>query len=213
MTSTLSSSALGVAPDRAQLITEAVMDWRNAAPGGQPTPFDLLYLQQNPSFTGSHASFQEIEELLLVRGMTPDIFYGTWDRDDQVQPPRLMQRIGLRDCISLYSNGSLDVNATPLPVLIASGIPPDAAAAIVQQRRIQPFPNINTVRAFTQNMGPYAGRLTLGGASMFTIRATARPRSSGGVLTDLRRTVSALIKFTPPDSGTLFNIVRWYDRG
>jgi general secretion pathway protein K len=206
-------AALGVAPDQAQTITEAVVDWRTVAPGGQPTPFDMFYLQHNPSFTASHASFQEIEELLLVRGMTPEIFYGTWERDDRVQPPRLTQRIGLRDCVSVFSNGSLDVNTTPLPVLLASGIPPDAAAAVVQQRAVQPFATLAAVRTFTQGMGPSAGRLTIGGASIFSIRATARPRSGGGVLTDMKRSVAALVKFNPPDGSSAFHILRWYDRG
>jgi general secretion pathway protein K len=205
-------SALGAPPDQAQIVTEAVLDWRIAAPGNQPTPFDLFYLQHTPSFTATHTSFQEIEELLLVRGMTRDLFYGTWDRDDRLQPPRLTQRIGLRDCVSTYSNGTLDVNTTPVPVLIASGLPPEAAAAIAVQRRLQPFPNMAAVRAFTQGMGPASYRLTLGGASMFTIRATARPRLSGGGLSDMQRTVSALIKLSP-DTGALFHIVRWYDRG
>ncbi len=86
-------SALGVAQERAQAITEAVVDWRSVVPGGQPTPFDMFYSQQTPSFVSPHASFQEIEDLLLVRGVTPELFYGTWDRDESVQPPRLTQRI------------------------------------------------------------------------------------------------------------------------
>jgi general secretion pathway protein K len=205
-------SALNVPADQAQLITDAVIDWRSASPNGQPTPFDVFYLEHNPSFAARHASFQEVEELLLVRGITPELFYGTWDRDEQVQPPRLVQRLGLRDCVSVYSNGSLDVNTTPVPVLLASGIAPEAVAAIDQQRRAQPFPNMQVLRAFTQNMGPGAGRLSLGGVSMFTIRATARPRLPNGALSDMRRTVAALIKLQP-ETGGLFHIVRWYDRG
>jgi general secretion pathway protein K len=206
--------AIGVPEDRAELITAGIVDWRTPVPAGQATAFDAFYLSQNPSFMAHHSSFQDIEELLLVRGVTPDLFYGTWDRDDSVQPPRLVQRIGLRDCVSLYSNGSLDVNTTPLPVMLAAGIPADGAAAVVAQRRQQQFPNMLAVRAFTQNMGPYAGRLVVGGAgSMYTIRATARPRSADGVPSDMRRTVSALIKFTPPETGRVFDIVRWYDRG
>ena len=61
-------------------------------------------------------------------------------------------------------------------------------------------------------MGPVGGRLSLGGASMFTIRATSRPRLASGVLSDMRRTVAALIKLHP-EAGGLFHIVRWYDRG
>ncbi len=206
-------SALGVPPDRAQVITEAIIDWRTPVPNGQLTAFDEFYLQQNPSFASPHTSFQEIEDLLLVRGMTPDLFYGTWDRDDHVQPPRLTQRIGLRDCVSIYANGSLDVNTTPMPVLLAIGLAPDAAAAVVEQRRIQPFPNFQAVRAFTQSMGPAGAHLVMGGGSMFTLRATARPRSASGILSDLKRTVVALVKFAPPETGQLFHIVRWYDRG
>ena len=132
---------------------------------------------------------------------------------ERVQPPRLTQRIGLRDCVSIYANGIFDVNSTPLPVMIAAGIPPEGAAAIAQQRAMQPFPNSLALRAFTQGMGPYASRLTVGGASMYTIRATARPRSAAGVLTDLKRTCAALIKLSPPDTGQMFHILRWYDRG
>ena len=206
-------SALGVEPDRAQLIASAIADWRTPLPVGQASPFDAFYLQQNPSFMAAHASFEEIEDLLLVRGMTPDLFYGTWERDDSLQPPRLTQRIGLRDCVSIYANGLLDVNTTPLPVLVASGLPLDAAEAVVQQRKVQPFTDLGALHAFTQNMGPNGRRLMLGGISIFTIRATARPRTPGGQLSDMRRTISALVKLSPPDSGELFQILRWYDRG
>jgi len=205
--------ALGVPADHAQELTEAIIDWRTPAPNGEPTPYDSFYLQQRPSFTASHTSFTEIEDLLAVRGMTPDLFYGTWERDDAVQPPRLTQRIGLRDCISVYSNGSLDVNTTPLPVLIAQGFPPEAAAELVAQRERQPFTNPVAIHNLAASLGPLATRLNFGGVSMYTIRATARPRAANGELSDLKRTVSVLIKFTPPESGTFLHIVRWYDRG
>jgi general secretion pathway protein K len=205
--------ALGLPQDQAEALTAAIIDWRTPTPNSQPSAMDQFYLQHNPSFLSAHTSLREIEELLLVRGMSPDLFYGTWDRDESVQPPRLRQRLGLRDCVSVYANGSLDVNYTPLPVMIATGIPPEAAAIIVQQRNTQPFPNPVVLRQFTKDMGPAAARLYVGGASMFTIRATARPRTPGGTLSDLKRSVSALIKLSPPDSGAPFHIVRWYDRG
>lgn len=206
-------TALSVPADRAQALTEAIVDWRSAAPGNEPTPFDMFYLQQNPSFVATHASFIEVEDLLAVRGMTPELFYGTWDRDESVQPARLVQRLGLRDCISTYSTGSLDVNTTPLPVFLAVGFPPDVAAALVQERTEHPVTNSAMVRAVAANLGPLGGRLIIGGVSMFTIRATAQPRTANGSLSDLKRSVSALIKFTPPETGVILHIVRWYDRG
>jgi hypothetical protein len=51
---------------------------------------------------------------------------------------------------------------------------------------------------------------------MYTLRATARLRRSDGTLSDLRRTVGALVKFYFPGdrSGRPpgFDVVRWYDR-
>ena len=51
---------------------------------------------------------------------------------------------------------------------------------------------------------------------MFTLRATARMRQPDGKLSDLRRTVAALVKFyfpaTPRSTAIGFEVVRWYDR-
>jgi general secretion pathway protein K len=69
--------ALGIEPGRAQEITEAIDDWRRVPDGGT-SRFDGHYLSLTPSFQSPHASLQEIEELLLVQGVTPDIFYGTY---------------------------------------------------------------------------------------------------------------------------------------
>jgi hypothetical protein len=66
--------ALGVEPARAQEIALGIVDWRT--PGG--SLFDPYYLSLTPSFRASHASFQETEELLQVKGVTPEIYYGTY---------------------------------------------------------------------------------------------------------------------------------------
>jgi hypothetical protein len=51
---------------------------------------------------------------------------------------------------------------------------------------------------------------------MFTLRATARLRQPDGRLSDMRRTVAALVKRWDPDNklnkDSGFEIVRWYDR-
>ena len=69
---------LGVEPARAQEIAAAILDWRSPAPGDGASQFDQFYLSRNPSFRPRHASLEETEELLLVKGMTPDIYYGAW---------------------------------------------------------------------------------------------------------------------------------------
>ena len=67
-----------------------------------------------------------------------------------------------------------------------------------------------------ESLGPAGARLTLGGRSIFTLRATARLRQPDGKLSDLRRTVAALgrFNFSANNAGRTpgFEVLRWYDR-
>ncbi len=94
---------LGAAPERAREITAGILDWRTPQPLGEPTMFDQLYLSHNPSFRSRHASFEEIEELLLIQGMTPELFYGTYGHDAE---GRLTPHRALKDCVSVYGGTS-----------------------------------------------------------------------------------------------------------
>ena len=168
-----------------------------------------ILARRTPSFPGAQASFEEIEELLSLDGMTPDLYYGTYVRDTSVNPPQLVARGGLKDCVSVYGTaGPLDVNGAAPAAMAAMGVPPDAIDAVVAAR---PFHNAAQFAAFAQGAS-VAGKLRLGGNSIFTLRATARLRRPDGSLSDLRRIASALVKLQlgndPP-----YVILRWYDRG
>ena len=84
-------TALGEPEDRAGEIAAAIIDWRTPAAPEHESPFDAFYLDRSPSFLPRHASFTENEELLLVKEITPDLYYGT-SLDGS--------RAGLRDCVS-----------------------------------------------------------------------------------------------------------------
>jgi len=199
-------AALGVDPDRAAQIVAAIVDWRT--PGGM-TQFDAFYLALTPSFRARHASFEETEELMLVRGMTADLYYGGYDHDAEGQ---LIPHAGLKDCVSVFgTTNAFDVNTAQPAVLAAIGIPPDAVSAIVGRRRIQPFANAQEVGEFAPGGGPGFGRLRMGGNSIFTVRSTARILLPNGQLSDLRRTAAATVKFMPTGNEPKIQILRWYD--
>src|SRR5579864_3050879 len=129
--------AVGAPPGQAEAVVQGILDWRSPSPGGSFTQFDQHYLSVGPSFRARHASFQEIEELLLVQGVTPDLFYGSYTRDEQ---GKLVRHAALRDCLSVYgSKGPIDVNAAEPAVMQAIGISADVAAAIVARRRVTPI--------------------------------------------------------------------------
>jgi general secretion pathway protein K len=215
--------ALGVAPERAQEIAAAIDDWRKPAPQG--SPFDLYYSSLTPSFRPSHASFQEIEELLLVKGISPDIFYGTYVPGPEGTPegapegtpngdtdaPRLVARGGLADCLSVYGSGNqVDANTAVPAVLAAVGLAPDAIHALVARRRMAPLSDPE-LRAFLASIGAPAGRLRIGANSIVLLRATAQLRLADGRLSDLKRTVAAQVKYMPPQYNEPIDFLRWYD--
>lgn len=199
--------ALAVPEEQASGIVAAILDWRTPDPLHQ-SPFDAFYLSQSPSFLPRHASFQENEELLLVKGITPDLYFGAALDNSHA---------GLRDCVSVDSEGGgIDINTAQPATLIAIGLAPADVETIVQSRAQHPVLDFRQLAEITRELGPGGQRLGIGGASLFTLRATARLKQPDGRLSDLRRTVAALVKFWFPGNVQQhpagFEIVRWFDR-
>ena len=203
--------SFGAEPPRAEEIAAAIANWRSPAVPGVPSAFDLFYSSLNPSFQARHASFEEIEELMLVKGMTADIFYGTWARDAQ---GRLRPRGGLIECVSIYGSYSgYDINTAHPAVLALTGLSPDVIAGVVARRRVAPFRRPEELSPFVAGAGPGAQGLRIGGGPVYTVRATARLRLPDGRLSDMRRTVAAVVALTTPKlDGAVYRVLRWYDR-
>jgi general secretion pathway protein K len=200
--------ALGVDPVRAQAIVAGIVDWREPTPGGSFSGLDQFYMSLTPSFRARHASLEEIEELLLVRGVSPDLFYGSYSRDAD---GRFIPHDGLRDCLSVYGSlGELDVNSVAPEVMMAVGVAPETVAAIVALRKVQPIRNMAQLAAFSHG-GPGMARLGMLSGDIVTLRATAQLWLSNGQLSDVHRTVSAMVKLLGPDWDPPFHIMRWYD--
>jgi general secretion pathway protein K len=179
--------ALGVPQAAAGQIAMAIVDWRTPLGGAQALP-------AGPTFSPPHASFQQIEELMSVNGVTPDLFYG---RMEHAGDGRWIARAGLRDCLSVYSGSSAhDVNSVQPAVLAAEGLTPEAIAAVVTMRKQGPITR-ERLMSFAPNLGEMASSLTIGGGKILTLRATARIRSADGRLGELRRTSTLTILSEP----------------
>jgi general secretion pathway protein K len=200
-------AALSIPQDRAEQIVEGIVDWRSPSPGESFTRFDQHYLALNPSFRARHASFQEIEELLLIQGVTPDLFYGSYTRVEN----RLVPRPGLRDCLSVFgSNGPVDINTAHPSVLAALGIGPDVITEIVTKRKSVPFRKPEELGPY-QAGAPGARRLAIAPSSIATLISTARLNTGSGQFTDLKHSISAVVKFLGPEWDPPYHIMRWYD--
>jgi general secretion pathway protein K len=183
--------ALGVPGPHAAHVTAAIIDWRSPSPGGDISVFDRIYLGRAPSFRAPHASIEQIEELLSVHGITPELFHGRYDR---LPNGTLVARAGLRDCLSVYSgNTALDINSVEPEVMLAVGAPPSAVDMIVSNRRLAPISEAQFGVTSTL-LGSAAGRFRVGGDRIYTLRAFARPRRPDGRLSDLRRSASMTVQ-------------------
>lgn len=199
-------AALGVEPERAQAIMAGIAARKSGQSAGGP-------FSAGPTFPGGGASFQEIEELLTVPGVTPEIFYGTFvpDPNARTGEGRLIRRSGLVDCVSMFgSNGPWDASMADPAVLLALGAPPDGVQALVDERTRRPL-NEGRLNALKPMLGQAAGMVAIQGNSIYTIRATARLKLAGGAFSDIQRTVAAQVKFMPRDYDTWIHILRWYD--
>lgn len=181
---------------RAREITDGILDWRQGGPG---SPFDSFYLGLGPTFRARHASLEEIEELMSVRGVTPELFYGNFVAGPQGE---LYARGGLRDCLSVWgSTTTFDVNGASPALLEAMGLSAAEAQLIVNRRVAKPFETMTEV----QELGVRIGRLRVGqtvgapagrnAGPMWTMRATARLRRPDGTYSDVIRSASATVKY------------------
>jgi hypothetical protein len=161
----------------------AILDWRTPiAPG-----FALA-----STFWVRHASFEQIEELQLVPGVTPDLYFGYRDR---LPGGEVVVRPGLRDLFSVHGGvNQIDINAAHPALLVALGVEPALVSRIVAQRRSFPFGADEAAQMFPTQLRSGV-QLRAGLDNAYTVRATARPRLPDGRLSDYRRTVSALMVY------------------
>lgn len=204
-------TALGAGLPRAQAITAAIIDWRAGGPSLEGSPFDAIY--QASSFLAPHASFKQLEELLLVRGMTTDLFYGHFGANvtgEMVYFP------GLRDCVTTYSNGAakFDANSVPGPVLEAVGWPVAAVRALEVRRALRPLMNMNELADFLPR--ELLPRVGFGGGEVITLRATATLRPVAGRPAGVKRSVSEVVRIGTSEDALAVDprpwvVLRWYD--
>ena len=187
----------------------AIIDWRQPNPSAEPSVFDQIYLASNPTFRARHASLEETEELLLVKGMTPELYHGSYIRD---AAGRLQPRAGLKDCVSVYgSGGPFDINSVQPAIMATIGISPEVVTAIQQRRYANPFRNGAEIAQLAAFGGPGISRLNIGGNTIFTLRSTARLRVGEGRYSDMTRTVSGVYKFHKSGYTPWIEVLRWYD--
>jgi general secretion pathway protein K len=144
-------------------IVDSILDWKD------PDDFHRLqgaendYYQSLPHpYKAKNGNFDTVEELILVKGVTPEILYGN------------DQKPGLVDFLTVQAKtNKINLNAAPQPVLLAlPGMTPEIAEAVTayrQDKEIQSLQEIAGLLGEAQaQLAPY---VTVAAGNTFTLES------------------------------------------
>jgi len=196
---------VGIEKQEADIIADSILDWRDVdnlhrINGAEDDYYQLL----DPPYRAKNNRLDTVEELLMVRGVTPEYFYGRRDIGPDGTPRDLY---GLSRYFTAYSTSNrVNVNHAPLPVLLSiPGLPPDVAQLIYERRLAKPFQDINEItRELPVTLGPTTlPYLVTGDSGVYTFTAYGQQQNSRA-----RRVIRAVISLDMREAGR-YKVLYW----
>ena len=171
----------------------------------KPTPEQLLDPAgaAESSLSRRPASFRELEELLVLPGITSEVLFGTWGRNRAGQWAKIG---GLHRHLSVFGAGGVDVNYASPEVLRAAGLGPGAIASLLEIRELRPLRSQDLEPNLMADRSGLIPVTAGGGGAYYTL--WSRASLHGG---RARRSVGALVARSRSRSGHPIRVVRWYD--
>ena len=156
--------SLSVSQENADIIVDSILDWTDndnlrRLNGAE----DEYYLSLQVPYRAKNAPFDTLEELLLVKGVTPDILFGN------------KEKRGLIYYLTIYGTSSkININAAPKEVLAAlPGLTDDVLRRIIDQREAAEFKSVQDIQAITGlNFAILAQYIDMTEGNTYTIEST-----------------------------------------
>lgn len=141
---------MGVSASEQGTIIDSILDWRDLDndPAINGAESDDFYLRQTPPYFAKNGPIDDLSELLLVKGMTPELFWGSGStnvvRDPEaVEGPGRRRRIGeqpyltfgFNDLFCAVSAPQVNVNTCSSDTLQLAGLDPLTAQFVLEARR------------------------------------------------------------------------------
>lgn len=197
--------AMGEPPLSAQTIVNLVYN--------PPATLPLSQNSGGPSaFYRPPASMENVEELMLLPGITSELVFGRYMR---MPNGDLVNMGGLADFLTpnIKDMTGFDPLSVHPTVMVAMGARRAQAEEFARRRR-SVFPSQVAISLALSVGAGIPINMAMG--EVFEIRSTARPRLPNGRLAETRRTVSMVVKYVPPHPRFMWinpwTHLRWYDQ-
>lgn len=145
---------IGVDASQISTIVGSIEDWIDRDDDTHTSGAETEYYQSmNPSYSAKNGPIDDISELLLIKGVTPDIYWGPNFTNHAFSGPQPVQPglggplsgmsaapVGLVDIFTPISNGKINLNTASATALqMIPGIDQNMAEHIIQMRSELPF--------------------------------------------------------------------------
>lgn len=178
-------------------IVDAILDWRDADHIKRLNGAERDYYRSARGYDPKDGFFDSVQELLLVKGVTADLFYG------------IDGRPGLRDVVSVFCKlDKINMNSVTSPVLQALGVEAPDADEMVQARGDDPTSFEALVEQKLTAIDPaFANVLESGEPQMVLVEARADMAKP-----DNRSTIAAVMNLEDSGVGEKPITRLWMDR-
>ncbi|HSR10778.1 MAG TPA: hypothetical protein VLS90_04990 [Thermodesulfobacteriota bacterium] len=203
---------MGLEGEARDVVVDSIMDWKDADDFLRVNGAESEYYRSlRDPYDAKNANLDCIEELLLVKGVTPELFYGRKERAREGEAVREVTP-GMKDIFSIYAAGEqIDINSANLPVLrVVLSLPLEVCRLVMKAREEKSFENIEDLKARVPEIVPFLneiGRFVMFGGMnpYYSVEARAKSEtgySGGGI--------RAVVKIDARDKEG-YKIVQWLD--
>lgn len=203
--------SMGLDNQTRDIVVDSILDWLDDNQLHHANGAEEPYYQSLPKpYSCKDGPIDIMEELLLVRGVTREIFYGGRIGTTMlagIGPIKPVKGPGLVDLFTVYSSSNrLNINTAPRAVLEAlPGIGTKIAMSIILAREKKEFSSLQEVRSLIgQEIRAAEEFLSVNSSNFFTVYA------QGEVETGVRRAVRAVVRVSGGRTPS-YQIVQWDD--
>ena len=191
------------------IIADSILDWRDADRNHRLNGAEDDYYQSLPEpYDSKDDDFDSVEELLLVRGMTPEIFYQGFENFVTVYPKMEKQGLRKKSEKEEFDYNKLNANAIPAEMWAAlPGMTEELTSEIMAYRAEKDFNTLSDVQRLL-GVEVYRGLskyLTLETTSYYRVSSTGKIYGSR-----ISEGVTALIQISK-QTMEKFQIIEWVD--